>query len=144
MVVRHRHKQSDIDLLQRFKQVDLLLRQVRADAGLLFDAVLDSELLCSHTEQGHVQHIGFTGIHHGNLLCGKLRRDQVLLDSICMDAVIDLGQISLDVPAKLFHFLGLEPLKFLDQIQLEFNRNPGGKLKGDLFVCISATVSTSF
>lgn len=57
MVVRHRHKQSDIDLLQRFKQVDLLLRQVRADAGLLFDAVLDSELLCSHTENDAVEHI---------------------------------------------------------------------------------------
>lgn len=101
-------------------------------------------LLCSHTEQGHVQHIGFTGIHHGNLLCGKLRRNQVLLDSICMDAVIDLGQISLDVPAKLFHFLGLEPLKLLDQIQFEFDRDPRGKLEGNLLVSVGSAIAASF
>ena len=42
---------------------------------------------------------------------------------IYMDAVIDFGQVSLDVPAKLFHFLGLEPLKLLD-----IHSRRGGKI----------------
>ena len=60
-----------------------------------------------------------------------------------MDAVIDLDQVSLDVPAKLFHFLGLEPLKLLDQIQFEFDRDPRGKLKGNLLVGVSTAIATS-
>ena len=93
-------------------------------------------LLCGHTEQSHIQDIGFTGIHHGNLLCGKLRWNQILLDGICMDSIVDLGQISLDVPAKLFHFLGLESFKFLDQIDFELRADPHTELKGNVFVGI--------
>ena len=141
-----RHSFADKYCIQVFQigQADQL-RDIGVVADVSFEIRMAvPPLLCSHTEEGHVQDIGFTGIHYGNLLWGKLWRNQILLDGIRMDAVVDLGQISLDVPAKLFHLLGLEPLKFLDQIQLEFNRNPGGKLKGDLFVCISATLSTSF
>ena len=100
-------------------------------------------LFCSHTEQGHVQNIGFTGIHHGDLLCGKLRRNQIFLDGVRMDAVVDLGQVSLNVPAKLFHFLGLKSLKLFDQIDFELRANPHAKLKGDVLVGVCAAISSS-
>ena len=53
----------------------------------------------------------------------KALAESVLLDGICMDSIVDLGQISLDVPAQAVSFLGLEPLKLLDQIQFEFDES---------------------
>lgn len=48
-------------------------------------------LLCGEAEQGHVQQVGFVGVGDGSLRRRDLRRDQVLLDRIGVDAVIDLG-----------------------------------------------------
>ena len=39
-----------------------------------------------------------------------------------------------------FAFLLLDPVKFLDQIRLEFNRYPRGDLAGDVFVGVGATL----
>ena len=61
-----------------------------------------------------------------------------------MDAVIDLGQISLDVPAKLFHFLGLESFKFFDQIDFELRADPHAELKGNVFVGICTAYLPAF
>lgn len=57
IVVRHRHKQSDIRPSAAFQAGRSAPASGTADAGLLFDAVLDSELLCSHTENDAVEHI---------------------------------------------------------------------------------------
>ena len=41
-----------------------------------------------------------------------------------MNAIIDLGKVALDIPAKLFHFLGLEPLKLFDQVKFKLHGDP--------------------
>jgi len=38
-----------------------------------------------------------------------------------VDPVVDLGQIAPDIPSELLEFLVLEPLKFLDEIEFEFD-----------------------
>lgn len=98
----------------RFSQVGQAhkLRNV----GVVTDVTLKiwigiAPLFCRHPEQCHIQHIGFVGIDQGNLTGGQLRRDQILLDGVRMNAIIDLGKVALDVPTKLLHFLGLEALK---------------------------------
>jgi len=81
-------------------------------------------LLGRHAEQGHVQDISLVGIDQGNLPSGQFRRDQILFDGIRMNAIIDLGKVALDIPAKLFHFLGLEPLKLFDQVKFKLHGDP--------------------
>ena len=73
-----------------------------------------SPLLRRHAKKRHILYIGFIGIHKRNLSCRKFRGNESFLYSIRMDAVIDFGKISLDIPTELFEFLGLESLKFLD------------------------------
>jgi hypothetical protein len=34
----------------------------------------------------------------------------------------------------LLKFIVLDPLKFLDEIEFEFDRDPGGELEGDVLV----------
>lgn len=71
-------------------------------------------LLGRHAEQRHVQDISLVGIDQGNLTGGQFRRNQIFLDGICVNTVIDLGKVALDVPAKLFHLLSLEAFKLFD------------------------------
>jgi hypothetical protein len=52
-------------------------------------------------EKGHVQQVGLAGIYGRRILLSKQLRDEVFLDRIGMDAVIDLGQNALDMPALL-------------------------------------------
>ena len=76
--------------------------------------------------------IGFVGIDE-RLGAGRyVFRNQVLLDGVGMDPVIDLGQLPVEVPAEgeAAVFFALEPLVILDDVKLEFRRDPGGEFKG--------------
>ena len=77
-----------------------------------------------HTKQRHIQYIGFVGIDQRNLPRRQFRRDQVFLDGICVNTVIDLGKVALDVPAKLFHLLSLEAFKLFDQVKFKLHGDP--------------------
>ena len=77
--------------------------------------------------------IGFVGIDE-RLGAGRyVFRNQVLLDGVGMDPVIDLGQLPVEVPAEgeeAAVFFALEPLVILDDVKLEFRRDPGSEFKG--------------
>lgn len=46
------------------------------------------------------------------------------LYGVGMDAVVDLGQVSLHIPTKLFLLQLLHALEFLDQVEFELDRDP--------------------
>jgi len=80
--------------------------------------------------------IGFVGIDE-RLGAGRyVFRNQVLLDGVGMDPVIDLGQLPVEVPAEgeAAVFFALEPLVILDDVKLEFRRDPGGEFKGYVLI----------
>jgi hypothetical protein len=60
-----------------------------------------------------------------------------------VDAVVDLGEGALEVPIELeaVVFLVLEALEFLDEVELELDRDPGGEFEGDVLVGVSAAVA---
>jgi hypothetical protein len=62
-----------------------------------------------------------------------------------VDAVVDLGEGALEVPAKLqaVVFLVLEALKLFDEVQLEFDGDPGGELEGDVLMGVGTAVTAS-
>ena len=62
------------------------------------------------------------------------------LDGIGVDAVVDFGQVAADVPTQLLVFGLFQALEFLDEVELEFDRHPGGELEGDVFVGESTAV----
>ena len=95
-----------------------------------------------HTKQRHIQDIGFIGIDQGNLPGRQFRWDQILLDGIRVNAIIDLGKVALDIPAKLLQLLGLEPLKLFDEVDFEFGADPHTELKGDVLICVCSTISS--
>ena len=46
------------------------------------------------------------------------------LNGVGMDAIVDLGEVSLDVPAESLSLFFLEALEFLDEIELELDYRP--------------------
>ena len=77
-------------------------------------------------EQGDVQDIGLAGVGYGGLGRCHRRGYQAGLDGIGMDTIVELGERSVEIPrqgqAAILVFL--EPLEFLDKVQLELHRNP--------------------
>jgi len=63
-------------------------------------------------------------------------------DGIGINAIVDFGKATADVPAQLFLLFVFKALEFFDEIEFKLYRNPGGKLKGNIFVSISASVAT--
>ena len=53
-----------------------------------------------------------------------------------MDAVVDLGEGALEIPAELeaVVFLVFEPLEFLDEVEFELNRDPGSEFESNVLV----------
>lgn len=120
------------------------LRDVGVVPNIAFEVRVGfAPFLCGHAKQRHVQNICFIGIDQRNLSGGQCLWDEIFLDSIGMYPVIDLGEISLDIPAKLFHLLGLEPFKLLDQIDFELRADPHTELEGNVLVGICPAVSSS-
>ena len=114
--------------------------------GLVADVALVAGVLTAPlgrglAEQSHVEHIGFAGINEAGLGFAQLRRDEMGLDGVGVDAVVDPGEIAADVPAEGLALGFLEPLKFLDEVELELDLDPRGALQGDVQVGISAAVA---
>ena len=97
-----------------------------------------------HTKQRHIQNIGFVSIDQRNLPRRQLRWDQILLDGICVNTIIDLGKVALDVPTELLHLLGLEPLKLFNEVDFEFGADPHAELEGDVLICVCPAVPPGF
>jgi len=72
----------------------------------------------------------------------QFRRNQVFLDSIGMNTVVDLGKVPADIPAELLSFFIFKSLEFFYQIKFKLYRNPGGKLKSNIFMGISTPVTS--
>jgi hypothetical protein len=92
-------------------------------------------------EEGHVEHVGLTGIDEVCLSLGEFGRDEVGLDGVGVDAVVDLGEVAADVPAERLALGFLEPLEFLDEVELELDGDPRGELQGDVEMRIGAAVA---
>jgi hypothetical protein len=60
-----------------------------------------------------------------------------------VDAAIDLGQDALEIQAEFeaVVFFVFKVLEFLDEVELEFNGDPGGELEGNVLVGVSAAVA---
>lgn len=87
-----------------------------------------------HSEECHVQHIGFVGVDAQGLCRDYLLRDEVLLNGIGVNAVIDFRQFPFAFQPNLCLFLLFQPLELRNQVNLELRTYPHGKFKGDVFV----------
>ncbi|UCZ57647.1 hypothetical protein LGV61_05050 [Desulfurispirillum indicum] len=81
-------------------------------------------------EEGDVEQVGLAGVGEGGLLRSDLCWNQVGLYSVGVQAVIDLGEGAIQVlsEGETTVFVFLEPLELLDEVEFEFDRNPGCKL----------------
>lgn len=86
-----------------------------------FIRVAVAPFFCGEPEESHVEKIGFGCVHPVDLGRVELFRDQVLFDRVRMNPVIDLREVTPDIPSKLFSFLILESLEFLDEVEFEFH-----------------------
>ena len=66
------------------------------------------------------------------------------LNSVGVDLVVDLREVAADIPAESLTLSFFEPLKLLDEVQLELNRDPGGEFVSDIRMGVGAAVTTSF
>ena len=131
-----------IEAFQIGEDDELLERSVIAD-GSLGVGMGVAPLFRGLAEEGDVEQVGFVGIDERGLGLGDGGRDECFFDGIGVDAVIDLGEGALEVPVKLeaVVFVVLEALEFLDEVELELNRDPRGELEGDVLVGKSAAVA---
>ena len=106
-----------------------------------FVRVLIPPLFCGLSKQSNIQNIGFIGIYEGNLFLGQFFRYQIMLNSVCVDMVIDLCQFSFGRPSDLLLFIGFKPLEFFDNIYFELGTDPHSKFKSNVLVCICAAIS---
>ncbi len=114
--------------------------------GLVADVALVAGVLAAPlggglAEEGHVEHIGFAGIDEAGLRLAQLRRDQVRLNGVGVDAVVDFGEVAADIPAEGLALGFLEALELFDEVGLELDRDPRGKLQGNVQVGIGAAVA---
>jgi len=100
--------------------------------------VLAAPLRGGLAEEGHVEHVGFTGIDEAGLGFAQLGRDKVGLDGVGVDAVVYLGEVAADVPAEGLALGFLQTLEFLDEVELELDRDPRGELQGDVEMRVGA------
>ena len=95
------------------------------------------------TEEGDIEHVRFVGVDYGGLRWGHRGWDQVRFDGIGVEAVVEFGKGTIQIPGKrqATIFILLEALEFLDEVEFELDRDPGGKLKSDVLVCVGAAVT---
>ncbi len=96
------------------------------------------------SEEGDVEDVGFVGVGEGGLLRGDFGRDEMGLDGVGVEVVIDLGEGAVEVPGEreAAVFVLLEALEFLDEVELEFDRHPGGEFKGNIGMGVGAAVTS--
>lgn len=68
----------------------------------------------------------------------------MLPNSVGMDAVVELGEGAVEVPSERESaiFVLFETLELLDEVELEFNGDPGGELEGYVLVGVRTTVAS--
>ena len=73
-----------------------------------------------------------------------MRRDEVGFDRIGVDAVVELGEGSVEVPGEgeAVVFVVLEALEILDESNFELDRNPGSEFEGNILVGIGSAVAS--
>ena len=100
-------------------------------------------LLRSLTEERDVEEVGLVGVRDGGLRGRDLGRDEMGLHRVGVDAVVELGEGAVEVPSEgeAAVFVVLEPLEFLDQVELEFRAKPRAELEGNVLVGVGATVA---
>ena len=116
-----------------------IVTDIAFQIGILFTPHLRGS-----AEHGNVQYVGFIGIDDVRLLRGHFGGNQVLFDSVGMDAVIDLEQFAFGTPAELRLFLLFQSPKFLDGVQLGLYGNPARKLERNILIDIGSAVTTLF
>lgn len=99
--------------------------------GMVADVSFDSgigvpPLFGGPAEEGDVEEVRLAGVNGGGLRLGDGGRDEGVLDGVCVDAVVDLGERALEVPIEFeaVVFLILEALEFLDEVEFEFRAEP--------------------
>ena len=118
-------------------------------SGLVADVALLAWILATPlsgglTEERHIEYVGLACINQTCLGFAQLWRDEVSLNSVGVDSVVDLREVAADIPAESLTLSFFEPLKLLDEVQLELNRDPRGKFVSDIRVGVRAAVTTSF
>jgi len=93
-----------------------------------------------------VEQVGFAGVDGSRLRLGDGGRDEGFLDGVGVDAVIDLRERALEVPAELeaVVFVVLEALELLDEVDFEFDRDPRSEFEGNVFVGVGAPIAAGF
>ena len=97
------------------------------NAGVIADIALArgigiTPLLGGLAEQGDIEDVGLIGVGEICLIPGNGGRDDVRLNGVGMDAVVQLGQRAVEVPAqrRAAVFVFFKTLKFLDKVEFEF------------------------
>ena len=98
-------------------------------------------LLVRHAEECHIENIRFARVDDVHLCAGDLRRDEILLYGVGVDAVVDLRKLPLCRPPDQLLLLRLKPLKLLDDVYLELGGNPHCELESDVLVRVGAAIS---
>ena len=104
--------------------------------------ILALPFLMRHAKKRDIENIRFACVDYIHLCAGDLRGDEVLLDSVRVDAVVDLRQFPLRRPADKLLLLRLEALELLDDVYLELGGNPHRKLKRNVLMGISPTIAS--
>ncbi len=101
-------------------------------------------LLGGLAKERHVEQISLARVDELGLDFGDGGGNEGFLDRIGVDAVVDLGQSALQVPAELeaVAFVVLEPTELLDQVDLELGADPHSEFEGDVGMCVGATVAS--
>lgn len=104
----------------------------------------NSPLLCGHAKNGNVEHVGFAGeVETFPSGVPVNQRHEIGSDGIGVKIVVDLGEQAADIPVQRFLPFCLQPLEFLDEVNLKRRAEPIAKLDGDVFVGISAPIPPS-
>ena len=119
--------ENGIEALEICEDDKLLKRSMVADVAFGIGMSI-APLLGGLSEQRDIEQVGFVGIDDRRLSLGEGRRQECFFDGVGVDAVVDLGEVAADVPAEALALGFLEALKFLDQVKLELDRDPRGKL----------------
>ena len=134
-----------IHVLQIGEHEELFERRVVAHVAVEIGIGI-APLTGGQTEEGDIEQVGFAGVGGGGLFGGDLGGDQVRLDSVGVEAVVDLGEGAVEVPGQreAAVFVFLEALEFSDEVEFEFDGDPGREFEGNVPVSESATVATGF
>lgn len=136
--------ENGIEALEICEDDKLLKRSMVADVAFGIGMSI-APLLGGLSEQRDIKQIGFVGIDKRCLGLGECRRQECFFDGVGVDAVVNLCEGPLEVPAELeaVVFVVLEAAKFFDQIDFKLGANPHAELESDVGMGKRAAIATS-